>query len=938
MSKGIGHTPSRNRGTGPRALFATLVVLLVVLFPMQVLAWPLDGQWLPLTSGGMVIGDPDTDGNTGDYRNIVGDTANPSAYFYADGTNLFFRLRVDGNPAQGQGLRPFGWGVILDTDNDWSAYEYLIMVDGISETVRLEQNTAQGTPYDASDAPEVTLATYSTATNTQVSVAGSNFSADADYFIDWSVPWSAFSAATGLDESSQISMLFGTSNNASTLGGDIDGGTGGGSDQGSDPTYPSVADLSIAKSHAGDFTVGVDGVYTIDIANAGPSNVAGTVTVTDTLPVGLTYVSATGTGWTCGAAGQVVTCTMPGPLNAGTSAPPLTLTVAVTDAARPSVTNTATVTAETTDDNAANDTASDPTTVLPQADLAMSKVQNGIFTVGEPGTFSLGVTSAGPSPVSGTFTVTDTLAPELGFVSATGSGWSCGFAGGTVTCSYTGTLAPGGSLPDITLTVQPSAAAASGTIQNTAQVSSPAADLNAGNDSATVTVQTGWRVSGSVFSDDNHDGVQNGSEAGTGQNLWVKLVPSTAPGGPATHVALIDTLSGDASVAGVLTGTYDVLVDTNNDPSDITPDLPAGWIGTTFSPLYLSGVVVNGSGSVVNAGLYHGSRIDGIVFRDDGVGGGTANDGIANGGEVALAGRTVALTDGGGTVLESTVTDGSGAFGLWLPASAAEARLVQTNDGDDISTTASVGNTGGSYDRITDTLAFTHTPGSLYSGIAFGDVQPGVFSADDAITTMPGTTLYYPAVFMAGTAGSLTFSPSSSQSWNYTVYLDADGSGTFTAGDTAVAGPVFLNGGESAAFLLGVSVPAGASAGTVDIATWQADFTFSGLAVQTQHQVVDTTTVAEGLSITKEQSVNGGPFSDAGASAVPGDTITYRISYSNPSAVTLYNLVIQDPIPAWTAYVGATGSPSVSSGIVTWSVGTLAPGDSGTVELTVELQ
>ncbi len=52
---------------------------------------------------------------------------------------------------------------------------------------------------------------------------------------------------------------------------------------------------------------------TFDLAvhNAGPSDAAADVVVTDTLPVGMTYVSSTGTGWTCvagtpDASGQVV--------------------------------------------------------------------------------------------------------------------------------------------------------------------------------------------------------------------------------------------------------------------------------------------------------------------------------------------------------------------------------------------------------------------------------------------------------------------------------------------------------------------------------------------------------------------------------------------------------------------------------------------------------
>jgi len=99
--------------------------------------------------------------------------------------------------------------------------------------------------------------------------------------------------------------------------------------------------LTISKAHSGSFTVGTNGTYTITVSNGG-ADTTGSVTVTDTLPAGLTFIVGTGTGWTCSAAGQTVTCTNPGPIANG-SPSTVTLTVSVGVAAVPSVTNTATV-------------------------------------------------------------------------------------------------------------------------------------------------------------------------------------------------------------------------------------------------------------------------------------------------------------------------------------------------------------------------------------------------------------------------------------------------------------------------------------------------------------------------------------------------------------------------------------------------------------------
>jgi uncharacterized repeat protein (TIGR01451 family) len=91
--------------------------------------------------------------------------------------------------------------------------------------------------------------------------------------------------------------------------------------------------------------VGSNGVYTIKVTNAGTGPTTGNITVTDTLPAGLTFVSgSTAGGWSCTATGQAVTCTYSGSaLAAAGGNSTVTLTVSVAPGAFPSVTNTATV-------------------------------------------------------------------------------------------------------------------------------------------------------------------------------------------------------------------------------------------------------------------------------------------------------------------------------------------------------------------------------------------------------------------------------------------------------------------------------------------------------------------------------------------------------------------------------------------------------------------
>ncbi|MBZ5724083.1 MAG: FG-GAP-like repeat-containing protein [Acidobacteriia bacterium] len=102
--------------------------------------------------------------------------------------------------------------------------------------------------------------------------------------------------------------------------------------------HPPAA-LSIAKTHAGNFTAGQAGAtYTVNVSNgAAAGSTSGTVTVTETVPSGLALVSMAGTGWTCPASGT--TCTRSDVLAPGSSYPAITVTVNVAANAPSQVTN-----------------------------------------------------------------------------------------------------------------------------------------------------------------------------------------------------------------------------------------------------------------------------------------------------------------------------------------------------------------------------------------------------------------------------------------------------------------------------------------------------------------------------------------------------------------------------------------------------------------------
>ncbi|HEY1376524.1 MAG TPA: hypothetical protein VGF55_07005, partial [Gemmataceae bacterium] len=109
-------------------------------------------------------------------------------------------------------------------------------------------------------------------------------------------------------------------------------------------TIKPVADLTIAMTHSGSFNPGGTGVFTISVGNIGRAPTEGPVTITDTLPKGLSYAGpASVNGWTVSVSGQKVTATRTNPLAVGAKFPPLTLVVRVAGSAPVTFTNLASV-------------------------------------------------------------------------------------------------------------------------------------------------------------------------------------------------------------------------------------------------------------------------------------------------------------------------------------------------------------------------------------------------------------------------------------------------------------------------------------------------------------------------------------------------------------------------------------------------------------------
>jgi uncharacterized repeat protein (TIGR01451 family) len=281
-----------------------------------------------------------------------------------------------------------------------------------------------------------------------------------------------------------------------------------------------ITDLSITKTDGR--TTAVPGqrlTYTITVTNGGPSPVVG-ATVIDLQPPGfggVTWFCTTTPGGSCALAsgtGNVdTTVDLP---NGGVAT--IIVTGVVSPDAEGIFTNSASVQPPpgATDPDTSNNTTADPTLLTPLADLSIGKTGTTSATPGSTVTYTLVVTSTGPSTATDV-TVTDPTPPGLAFV---GNAGDCATA---FPCSL-GSLEPGASR----IIVSTYTALAGSMAVNTAMVASSTVDPDIDNNSSTAM-----------------------TELVTVADLALtKTGPATAPvGGTATYTLTVRNNGPDASIA-----------------------------------------------------------------------------------------------------------------------------------------------------------------------------------------------------------------------------------------------------------------------------------------------------------------------------------------------------------------------------------------------------
>ena len=177
------------------------------------------------------------------------------------------------------------------------------------------------------------------------------------------------------------------------------------------------ADLSVTKVGPPTVNAANNIVYTLTVANAGPS-AATSVVVTDALPANVTFISATG-GGTTNASGAVYWPTIPSLTNGAST----NLSVdGPGSLAGGAVTNTAVVGSPIPDPTPGNNTSAPVITLInAQADLSVTKVGPPTVNAANNIVYTLTVANAGPSAAT-SVVVTDALPANVTFISATGGG------------------------------------------------------------------------------------------------------------------------------------------------------------------------------------------------------------------------------------------------------------------------------------------------------------------------------------------------------------------------------------------------------------------------------------------------------------------------------------------------------------------------------------
>lgn len=459
-------------------------------------------------------------------------------------------------------------------------------------------------------------------------------------------------------------------------------------------------------------------------------------------------------------------------------------------------------------------------------------------------------------------------------------------------------------------------------------------------------------IKGYVYLDDNHNFSKDGTEAGLGVSLYVKLLNGTT----IIQSAVVDPGTGLYSLSGISSGTYNLILDTNNLGTDAIATAPATYVGTE-APNQLIGPITVGTydNLEMNFGLFRGAKIEARVLEDNGIAGAAAYNGSQDGSEPWKEGVAVKVTNSSGaSTIDESLTDANGLIQLWVPHAwnSQSLKITATAPTAYIAVSGNVGNTSGTLNRDALTVSYTNTSGSSYSGVILGIAQYSRWEINMIREALSGTSVLIPHVFTANSKLALNFTISqtsdpSISGWTVVLYRDLNSNSQLEASEPIISGNINLLPNEQVHVIAKVTVPNNAPVGASSTIQINANTSLTGTSplIPLVYQITDLVNVnnanSAGLELIK--TVNK-------TTALPGETLLYTITYRNISTDAINTIVINDATPTFTTFSAAAfgtlpqsltncviTSPTVgSTGAVVWTfTGSLLSGAQGSVSYEV---
>jgi uncharacterized repeat protein (TIGR01451 family) len=725
-------------------------------------------------------------------------------------------------------------------------------------------------------------------------------------------------------------------------------------------TNEPVADLSIDSAHTGSWLPGGSGSYTLTVHNNGPQAATGTTTVTDTIPSGLTYVSASGTGWTCGFSAPTVTCTTSSSVADGASLPAITVGVTVDAGAPASVDNTATVANAIFDNVAGNNTDTDTTTILHPVLSANSTktvvdLNGGDADPGDTLRYTITLAESAGAPASNVSVTDDIPANVTGFTVVSTPGGSTdastggGGANGTGYLDVTGISVPASGTATIVFDVTVAGGATPGTaIDNTATINVPG---GGGGDVSAPTVivsQSQIAASGNkvLYPYDNGTLTRTPQAADT-------TTPITVNGGASTTWTMTPAVATGKSlqlpaqtvtVELVIAPSGTGLTGTNGNRRPTTVSLLNGGTLIATSPNVF---IVGNSGTQL--------RTYSITIPATTVNAGTGlnlrfnnNHGTANR-RVAVSQRVTGTGASAATFTASTVVNVD-SVALYSAAYPSAATLSSYTQGTTVYIRAVASDPFGSYDVSGATLKLTDANGVVRannlamtqvadSGVATrtfeyayalaGDAAVGNWTASvtaqegaEGTVTHVANTAFLVGLPVLSVAKSHTGDFVAGSNGSYSIVVTNNSlstvAGTTTVTDTLPAGLSYVSAtgtgwscsaaGQDVTCTNGSGVPASGSLPAITLTVAVAGS--AGASVDNQAQVANPNVNAgaaqpgniDTATVLHPDLSGSGTTKEVvdlnGGDAAPGDTLRYTITLAESAGVAASNVSVTDDIPA----------------------------------------